>query len=75
MIYPELNETTTAAIEYVCSYSRGFSVTTNLELKGKGIKQTGDGSDHKRNMKTYHVSELAMSKLKESYNTCYIASL
>ena len=37
----------TPEIEYTCSYSGGSYVTTDLELKGRGIKLAGDGSDHK----------------------------
>lgn len=75
MIYPEMGEKTTAAIEYNCSYSGGFYVTTDLNLKGRGIKMIGDGSDHKRGKKTYRVTELAMSKLKLNHECCYIAAL
>ena len=48
MIYPELGETTTAAIEYKASYGGGFYPTIDLELKGQGLKLIGNGSDHKR---------------------------
>jgi len=37
MIYPELGETTKAEIEYRASYSNGFYLITDLELKGRGI--------------------------------------
>ena len=75
IIYPEMNETTNATIEYKCSYSNGYYVTTDLELKGRGIKQLGDGTDHKRGKKTYQVTELAMSKIKKNHDSCYIALL
>lgn len=75
VIYTEMGQTTEAQIEFVCSYNGGFRLTTNLELKGRGIKQTGDGSDHKRGMKTYHATEKALDKLKEKYSTAYMASL
>ena len=75
MIYPELGEATTSTIEFKCSYNGGFYITTALELKGRGIKQSGDGSDHARGLNTYHVTENAMNKLKEQHDTCYIASL
>jgi hypothetical protein len=75
MIYPELGETTTAAIEYKVSYSRGFYLTTDLELKGQGIKLLGNGSDNKRGKKTYRATEKAMDKLKTNHKVCYIASL
>lgn len=74
-IYQELGQTTTATIEFVCSHSGGYRLTTDLELSGRGIKKTGDGSDHKRNKKTYHVTENALNKLKEKYTTCYMANL
>lgn len=75
MIYPELGQTTDSTIEYKCSYNGGFYITTDLELKGRGIKMSGDGSEHKRSKKTYHVTELAFNKLKEKHTTCFIASL
>ena len=75
MIYPELGGTTNATIEYKVSYNGGFYLTTDLELKGRGIKISGDGSGHKRGKKTYHVTEKAFNKLKSTYETCYIASL
>jgi hypothetical protein len=75
IIYPELGEKTSATIEYSCSYNGGFYLTTDLELKGRGIKMAGDGSDHKRNKKTYQVTENAFEKLKSKYDVCYIASL
>ena len=74
-IYEEMGQTTEAEIEYTTSYSGGLYVTTDLELKGRGIKMSGDGSDHKRGKKTYHVTSLAMSKLKEKHNTCYKGNL
>ena len=75
MIYPEMGQTTDATIEYRCSYSSKFYITTDLELKGRGITPAGDGSDHKRGKKTYHVTEKAMNKLKEQHDCCYIALL
>lgn len=41
MIYPELGEVTNATIEYKCSHSGGFYLTTELVLKGRGIKYNG----------------------------------
>ena len=75
MIYQEMGETTEAQIEFKCSYNGGFYITTDLDLKGRGIKISGDGSDHKRNKKTYHITENAMNKLKTQYTTCFMASL
>lgn len=75
MIYPELGQTTNATIEFKCSHVGGFYLTTDLELKGRGIKSIGDGSTHKRNKKTYQVTELAMKALKMKYDTCFIANL
>ena len=75
-ITPELGETTEAVIEYKVSTMSGkLYVTTDLELKGRGIKISGDGSDHKRGKKTYHVTENAFEKLKLVHDTCYISSL
>ena len=74
MIYPELGETTNAAIEYRASYSNGFYLTTDLELKGRGITIIGDGSVHKRGKKTYRATKTAMNKLKKNYEVCYLAS-
>lgn len=75
MIYPEMGQTTTAEIEYRPSHGGGLYVTTDLELKGRGIRQAGDGTHHKRGKKTYHVTVMAMEKLRKTYDCCYIASL
>ena len=75
MIYPELGQKTNATIEYSVSYNGGFYLTTALELKGRGIKQRGDGSDHKRGLNTYQVTENAFNKLKSKFDVCYIALL
>lgn len=75
MIYPELGEKTDAEIEFSCAYGGKFYVTTDLELKGRGIKLNGDGSNHARNKKTYFVTEKAMDKLKQQYSCCSIALL
>ena len=75
MIYPELGEKTTATIEYSCSHSGGYYLTTDLELSGRGIKMNGDGSNHRRSKKTYQVTEIAFNKLKERHDTCYMANL
>ena len=67
-IYPELGQTTKATIEYRSSYGGSFYLTTSLDLKGRGIKQTGYGTNHKRELKTYHVTEKSMDKLKKEYD-------
>jgi hypothetical protein len=74
LIYPELGETTKAEIEYRASYSNGFYLTTDLELKGRGITIIGNGSEHKRGKNTYRATETAMNKLKKNHEVCYIAS-
>ena len=74
VIYPELGQTTDAQIEIKTSYSSAFYLTTDLELNGRGIRQSGDGTDHKRGKKTYHCTEKALEKLKQKYSTCFIAS-
>ena len=77
VIHPELGETVEAdnQIEYSCSYNSKFYLTTDLNLKGQGIKLSGDGSDHKRKMKAYSATEKAMYKLKAKYNCTYIGLL
>ena len=74
LIYPELGKTTTAEIEYRASYSNGFYLTIDLELKGQGIKKVGNGSQHKRGKKTYIATKTAMDKLKKNHDVCYLAS-
>lgn len=75
VIYPELGEKTTAAIEFVVSYNGGYRLTTDLELTGRGIKMTGNGKDHARGKKTYHVTEKAFESIKAKYETCFLATL
>ena len=75
IVYTEMGQTTNAEIEYQVSYGGGYYVNTALELKGRGIKLTGDGSNHKRGLKSYRVTELALEKLKENYSTAYMANL
>jgi len=74
-IYPEMGETTDADIEYTGGPFTKYRLVTDLQLKGRGIKQIGDGSDHKRGKKTYTVTELAFKKLKTQYSTCAICLL
>jgi hypothetical protein len=75
MIYPELQEKSNAAIQYVCSHSGGMYVRTDLTLSGRGIKMSGDGSDSKDGKKSYHVTAKAFEKLEAQFSTCYLASL
>lgn len=75
VIYPELGEVTNAAIECKCSHSGGFYLTTDIHLKGRGIKMVGDGKDHARKKKTYQVTNTAFKILKQKYDTCFIALL
>ena len=39
-----------------------WNIIVDLELKGRGIKLTGDGSNHKRGIKSYKVTEKAREK-------------
>ena len=55
-------------IEFVKSYGNTYYLTTETDLKGVGIRMSGDGSDHKRGMKTYHVTDNAFKKLKAKYS-------
>ena len=75
LIYQEMGQTTTADLQYTCSHRGGYYVTTDLDLKGRGIKQTGDGSDHKKGKKTYQITELALELLKTKHSHCYLANL
>lgn len=75
IIYPELKEKTNAQITYVCAYNGGLYLTTDLDLKGRGIKLSGDGSNHLRNKKTYFATERAFKILEQKYSTCYLANL
>lgn len=51
-------------IEYIKSYGNTYYLTTSLDLSGAGIKMAGDGSDHARGLKTYHVTTNAFNRLK-----------
>lgn len=51
-------------IEYDVAYGGQYYLKTNLDLKGRGIKLSGDGSDHARGLKTYFVTENAFKNLK-----------
>lgn len=74
-IYPEMGQTATATIECKASYGRGFYLTTDLELKGRGIEMCGDGSDHARGKKTYQVTKNAWDRIKAKHDHCYISLL
>ena len=73
--YSELGETTNATIEFTCSYNGGYYLTTDLELKGRGIKKMSNGENHKRNKKTYKATERALNLLKEKYTSSFMANL
>lgn len=75
IIYPELGQTTNAQIEFKCSHSGGFYLSTDLNLSGSGIRMSGDGTNNIRGRKTYRVTTKAMDKLKAMYTCCYIALL
>ena len=75
VIYTELGEEATAQIEVKVSYNGKFYLTTALDLKGRGIKQSGNGSDHKRGLNTYHATEKALEKLETKFSTQFLASL
>lgn len=53
--------------EYDVSHAGGHYVTTHLDLKGRGIKQSGDGSDHARGLKTYHITDAAFKKVQQEH--------
>jgi hypothetical protein len=63
--------------EYKVSQGGKYYVSTNFELNGIGIKKVGNGQDHRRNLKTYLLSEKALKKLQKLFgkeNTTYIQS-
>jgi len=62
-------------IEFSVSHGGAYYLTTDLELKGRGIRQSGDGSDHRLGKKTYHVTEKAMEKLDSQYKCAYMELL
>lgn len=62
-------------IEFIVSHSGGYAISTALELAGRGIRQTSDGQDHARGLKSYHVTEKAMQKLEASYKCAYLETL
>lgn len=52
-------------IEWTHGYGGYFYLTTDAELKGRGITKSGNGEDHKRGKKTYHATAAAWEKLKK----------
>lgn|GEM_PF-1539361 len=77
VIYQEMGQQVSATnqIEFQCSYNGGYYVATHLELKGRGIKMNGNGSNRRDGKKTYRVTELALTKLKGQYECSYMATL
>lgn len=64
-------------LEYKVSQGGKYYVSSNFELNGIGIKKIGNGQDHRRNLKTYLLSEKALKKLQKLFgeeNTTYIES-
>ena len=61
--------------EYIVSFSGKYYVSSNMELKGSGIKKVGTGQDHKRGLKTYLMTQTALKKMQNLFgkeNTKYI---
>ena len=61
--------------EYIVSYAGKYYVSSNMELKGLGIKKVGTGQDHKRGLKTYLMTQTALKKMQNLFgkeNTKYI---
>ena len=61
--------------EYIVSYGGKYYVSSNMELKGSGIKKVGPGQDHKRGLKTYLMTQTALKKMQNLFgkeNTKYI---
>jgi hypothetical protein len=61
--------------EYIVSYGGKYYVSSNMELKGTGIKKVGTGQDHKRGLKTYLMTQTALKKMQSLFgkeNTKYI---
>jgi len=76
-IYPELGENLPKETQIECTIacSGKFRLTTDLQLKGRGIDQTGNGENNKRNKKTYVATEKAFEKIKQQYKCCFISFL
>jgi hypothetical protein len=75
MIYQELGETTNAQIQFVCSHSGGVYARTNLNLSGRGIKLSSDGTDSRDGKKAYHITAAAFAKIEKNHSTCFLAAL
>ena len=61
--------------EYIVSFGSKYYVSSNMELKGSGIKKVGTGQDHKRGLKTYLMTQTALKKMQNLFgkeNTKYI---
>jgi hypothetical protein len=69
VFYPEMGQTTDAEIEARVAYGGKMYLTTDLTLSGRGITQSGDGSNHKRGKKTYLATETAFNKIKSQHQT------
>jgi len=53
--------------EYIVSYGGKYYVSSNMELKGSGIKKVGTGQDHKRGLKTYLITQTALKKMQNLF--------
>lgn len=74
LIYEEMGEKIPedTQIEATSShFGNHYYIHTKLELKGQGIKKTGDGSDHKRGLKSYRVTDNAYNRLVKKYKVVY----
>lgn len=49
------------------SYGGGWYISTYLNLSGRGIKLSGDGTDNTKGFRTYHVTNAAFNKLEKQY--------
>ncbi len=63
-----------AQITYKVSQEGGFYLTVEDEsvaLNGRGIRQVGDGSTHKRGKRTFTATHAAMDKIEAQYRCAY----
>lgn len=63
--------------EYKVSRGGKYYVSSNIPMKAVGIIQTGNGTDHKRGLKTYLFTDNALKKMQKflgKENTTYIES-
>lgn len=51
---------------YGAGYKRNY-VTTDLDLKGRGVTLSGEGSDHARGLKTYYLTETAFQRVQKRH--------